>query len=206
MSTLMCAATLVVARHGDATYVEAEFSDEGGSLTTEGRGQARALAEALAGRRVAHVWCSDVSRSVQTAEIAAARWGVAVTARKSLREVDIGDLRGQPFSLDALDAVTSRWFDGDLAARFPGGESGAEVVDRIGAAFGEIADLHRGETVLVVAHQTAVCIALPVLARNLSPVYAEHHQLDNGASAELEIDDDWVVTRWGDVLVPVVEQ
>lgn len=201
MSSLMCAATLVVARHGDAAYVEPQFSDEGGSLTPDGRDQSHALAAGLAGRRVAHVWCSDISRSVQTAEIAAGLLGVGVTARKTLREVDIGDLRGRPFSLEALDAVVSRWFDGDLGARFAGGESGAEVVARIGAALGEIADLHRGETVLVIAHQTAACIALPTLAANLSPAYAEHHQLDNGASAELEVDETWTLTRWGDRLL-----
>ena len=75
MSDLMCAARLVVARHGDASYVESYFSDEGGSLTPEGRAQALALATALAGERVAHVWTSDTSRAVQTAEIAAARLG-----------------------------------------------------------------------------------------------------------------------------------
>jgi len=197
----MCAATLVVARHGDADYVEPRFSDEGGSLNAAGRVQSRALAEGLAGRRVAHVWTSDVSRAVQTAEIAAGLLGVGVTVRKSLREVDIGDLRGQPFSLAALEAVVGRWFDGDLEARFPRGESGAEVVARMRSVLAEIADSHRGETVLVVGHQTAVCIALPSLAVNLAPAWAEHHQLGNGASAELEVDETWVLTRWADRLV-----
>ncbi|RNL60732.1 histidine phosphatase family protein [Nocardioides marmoriginsengisoli] len=199
MSDLMCAATLVVARHGDAAYVESRFSDEGGSLTAEGRSQARALADLVSSRRVAHVWTSDTSRAVQTAEIVAARLSLGVTVTPALREVDIGGLRGQEFSIDAIHAVTDRWFEGDLEARFAGGESGAEVVGRYRAVLEQIVDQHRGETVLVVSHQTAGGIALPSLAQNVTPSYAEHHLLENGASAELVADNDtWHLTRWGD--------
>jgi broad specificity phosphatase PhoE len=199
VSSLMCPATLVVARHGDAEYVDDVFSDEGGTLTTTGRTQAAALAEAVRDRRVAHVWCSDAARAVQTAEIVASMLGVGVTTRKSLREVEVGELDGQPFSVEAICRVTDHWFRGDLSVPFPGGESGADVVRRYADTLAEIADLHRGETVVVVVHQTAACIALPNLARNVTPQYADRHRLDNGESAELVIDaDDWVLTRWGD--------
>jgi 2,3-bisphosphoglycerate-dependent phosphoglycerate mutase len=198
VSSLMCPATLVVARHGDAEYVEDFFSDEGGTLTRDGRAQAEVLAEQLRDRRIAHVWCSDASRAVQTAEIVAHRLAVGVTTRKSLREVDVGDLHGRPFSVDAVCAVTDRWFDGDLDAAFPGGESGADVVSRYAGTLAEIADVHRGETVVVVVHQKACCIALPSLARNVSPSFADRHRLDNGEFAELVVDtDEWSLTRWG---------
>lgn len=195
----MCAARLVVARHGDAAYVESRFSDEGGSLTGDGRAQARALADLLAGDRVAHVWTSDTSRAVQTAEIVAARLDLGVTVTPALREVDLGDLHGQEFSLEKIHAVTDRWFSGDLAEAFPGGESGLEVVARYGAALRQVVDEHRGETVLVVAHQTAGGIALPSLANGVTPSWAEHHLLANGASVELVVDADaWRLVRWGD--------
>ena len=161
--SLHCPATLVLARHARAAFVEDWFSDEGGSLTREGRAQAHALGTALADRRVAAVHTSDVSRSVQTGEIAAALLGVSVTARKALREVFIGDLLGQPFDVRRIHEVSDRWYDGDLDARFPGGESGTEVVERHRAALDEIADQHNGETVLVVGHQTALGIVVPTL-------------------------------------------
>ncbi|HET6165768.1 MAG TPA: histidine phosphatase family protein [Marmoricola sp.] len=198
MSSLMCPATLVVARHGNAEYVDTVFSDEGGTLSGAGRAQSRALADAIADRRIAHVWCSDSARAVQTAEILAAALGVGVTTRKTLREIGVGDLMGQPFSVPAICAVTDSWFQGDLAAAFPGGESGADVVARYADTLAEIADVHRGETVVVVIHQTAACIALPNLARNVTPSYADRHRLDNGEYAELVIDsDDWALTAWG---------
>ncbi|MGY2876919.1 2,3-bisphosphoglycerate-dependent phosphoglycerate mutase [Marmoricola sp. URHA0025 HA25] len=200
VSSLMCPATLVVARHADAEYVDAVFSDEGGTLTADGRAQAARLAEALQARRIAHVWSSDSARAVQTAEIVAGRLGVGVTNRKTLREIDVGDLDGQPFSVAAMCEVTDRWFEGDLEARFAGGESGAEVVARYAGTLAEIADVHRGETVVVVVHEIAACIALPSVARNVTPSFADRHRLDNGESAELVVDgEDWALTRWGDV-------
>jgi broad specificity phosphatase PhoE len=98
--------------------------------------------------------------------------------------------------------VSTRWYDGDLDAAFPDGESGADVVARFRDELGSIADLHRGETVLVVTHQTAGSIALSVLAGNLSRAWCEEHQLRNTETAELDIDsDDWQLTRWGPLVV-----
>lgn len=202
MSSLQCPATLVVARHASAEFEETWFSDEGGTLTREGRRQAADLADALAGKRVAHIWCSDSARCVQTAEIVAARLGVGVTTRKALREVRIGKLEGEPFSTEALEAVSTQWYDGDLDAAFPDGESGADVVARFRDELGAIADLHRGETVLVVTHQTAGSIALSVFAGNLSRAWCEEHQLRNTETAEVVVDsDDWQLTRWGPLVV-----
>src|SRR3978361_1341376 len=97
VSDLHCPATRVFARHAKAAFVETWFSDEGGSLTSRGRAQAAELADSLRQRHVAAIFCSAASRAVQTAEVAASRLGVAVTARKSLREVFIGDLMGADF-------------------------------------------------------------------------------------------------------------
>ena len=199
MSDLFCPATLVVARHAKAAFVEDWFSDEGGSLTPQGRHQASTLADSLAGRRIAAIYSSDISRAVQTAEIVAARLGVAVTACKSLREVFIGSLIGTAFDVGRIEAVSDEWCDGTLSTCFQGGESGTDVVERHRQQFDEIADLHRGETVLVVGHQTALGIVVPTLAGNLTAAWARDHGLANTESVELERDaDGWVLRRWGD--------
>jgi broad specificity phosphatase PhoE len=187
----------VVARHAKAAFVESWFSDEGGTLTAEGREQAGRLADSLAGHRVAWVWTSDSSRAVQTAEIVAGRLGLTVTTRKALREINVGRLRGQPFSVAAIRPVTDRWYDGDLAASFDGGESGKDVASRYATTLAEVADAHRGETVLVVGHETAMCISLPTLATNLRPGFAREHGLGNGDFAELVADtDEWRAVNW----------
>ena len=79
--------------------------------------------------------------------------------------------------------MTDRWFAGDLAARFPGGESGADVVARVGGALRAIADEHRGETVLVVAHQMATAVTVQALA-------GSRRLLENGEHLEVVTDAD----------------
>ncbi len=198
MTALHCPATLLVARHAEAAFVEDAFSDEGGSLSAEGRAQAGALAEGLRGRRIASVWCSDVSRAVQTAEIVAARLDVGVVnARPALREVYVGTLLGQPFDYGRIEDVCRHWYAGELDRRFEEGESGAEVVERHRSLLEEIADAHRGETALVVGHQTALGIAVPALVPELDVGWAREHELDNTETVELEHDGDgWSLRRW----------
>jgi 2,3-bisphosphoglycerate-dependent phosphoglycerate mutase len=197
VSDLQCAVRVMVARHAEAAFVEDVFSDEGGSLTPDGREQAQALAARVASEKVGAIYCSDTSRSVQTAEIVAARLGVPVTARKALREVDVGDLAGEPFDVARIDEVADRWRGGDLDAGFPGGESGRQVLERYRGLLDEVADLHRGESVLVVAHQTALGIVVPALTgAGVPPRSMEGDvELDNAAVVELSGDaDGWVLS------------
>ena len=194
MTALQCATTLVVARHGEAEYELSEYADEGGSLTSLGRQQASALAEELAGRRVAHVWTSTLARAVQTAEIVAARLGVGVTTRQGLREFGVGNHAGTPLDLDPFLQTYLRWLDGELDERVAGGESGREIADRVGAVLREVADAHPGETVLVVSHGGAIGLGVPHLCR----MDAEQTSLANTATVEVLADaDEWVCTRWG---------
>ena len=193
MTSLQCATTLVVARHGEAEYELSEWEEEGGSLTALGRRQSAALAEELAGRRVAHVWTSTLARAVQTGEIVAARLGVGVTTRLGLREFGAGDLT-HPQDLDPFLEIYRRWREGDLDAGIPGGETGREIADRFGAVLREVADAHPGETVLVVSHGGSIRLGVPSIAR----MHAEQGELGNCDTVEVLADaDDWVCTRWG---------
>jgi probable phosphoglycerate mutase len=194
MSSLQCATTLVVARHGEAEYEAPTWAEEGGSLTLLGRRQAAALAESLAGRRVAHVWTSTLARAVQTGEIVAARLGVGVTTRIGLREFDVGDHRGVPLEEDPFAETYTRWQAGDLDRRVPGAETGREVADRFGLVLHEVADAHPGETVLVVSHGGAIGLGVPAVAR----MEAEHKRLGNCDTVEVLADaDGWVCRRYG---------
>jgi len=193
MSTLQCAARLVLARHGEAAYEAAVWADEGGSLTPTGRRQAADLAERLAGRRIAHVWTSTLARAVQTGEIAAARLGVGVTTRQALSEFACADLAGAPLAEDPFAPTYGAWLDGELDTRIPGGESGAEVIARMREVLAEIADAHPGESALVISHGGALRLAVPALFR----LESGPGRLANCGTIEAEIDaDDWVCRVW----------
>ena len=197
MTDLQCAARVFVARHGEAAYESELLSDAGGWLTTLGRDQARALAESLTGERIARIWTSDMARAVQTGEIAAARLDVDLVVRTGLREFGVGDAFGTTGVPDPFAATFAAWLDGDLSARIPGGESGTDVVDRYRVVLDEIADEHRGESVLVISHGGVMCMALSVLARNLSVSHSRDLPMPHGGVVAIEGDDDgWVARSW----------
>ena len=63
------------------------------------------------------------------------------------------------------------------------------------ASIREVADAHRGESVLVVSHGGAICTAVPVLAANLDLAHAHGLPLPNCAVVALEADADGFVAR-----------
>jgi probable phosphoglycerate mutase len=187
-------ATLLIARHADAEYETHHWADEGGSLTQVGRGQARALGDRLVRRGVAHVWTSTYARAVQTAEIAAAELGVGVTTREGLREFSVGSMADSRAE-DPFAETYAAWLAGDLDRRLPGGETGAELRHRMHHVLHEIAQAHRGETVLVISHGGLMRLTLPlVLTREPADPPA---RLANCAVVEVTVDDHhWTCVHW----------
>jgi broad specificity phosphatase PhoE len=73
-------------------------------------------------------------------------------------------------------------------------ESDAEVAARVVDALQSIADLHRGETVLVLASPTLVSLAVPGLADSAEDVDGPG---DWRGFAEIRVDADaWTLRRW----------
>lgn len=204
MTDLQCAARVFVARHGEALYESELLSDAGGWLSPLGREQARGLAESMAGERIARVWTSDMARAVQTGEIVAARLGVDVVVRKGLREFGVGDAAGTTGDPDPFAATFAAWLAGDLTARIPGAETGHEVVARYEAVLGEVADAHRGESVLVISHGGVMCMALSALAHNLALGHSRDlPPMPNCGVVSLEGDaDGWAARSWAGTAIP----
>lgn len=194
---------MYVARHAAAAYETDLWTDDGGSLTVAGRAQAMALGHDLETEGIVHVWTSPLSRSVQTAELAAATLVTGVTVREGLREFSVGAFAGDPLDPDPLVATYLRWLHGDLDARVEGGESGAEVAQRFGAVLDEAVEQHTGETVLVFSHGGVMGVGLPALVGNLAQDMAEQHPLPSCGLVELAADDQqWRAVRWLDEELP----
>ncbi len=197
MSDLFCAATVIVARHGEAEYDTELASDDGGSLTLAGRDQGRSLAASLRDRRIAAIWCSDMARAVQTAEIVAAELGLPVRVRPGLREFSVGELAGEPYTDELCRPVFEAWLAGDLGVGFPGAETGDDVVRRVSAELSSMADQYRGETTLVVSHGGVMRLVLPRLAVNVPADFGVAKSFDSCATGELAVDGDgWVLRTW----------
>jgi isoleucyl-tRNA synthetase len=123
-------------------------------LTDEGRVQAKASAETLRAAGITRIFCSDMTRALETAEIVRETLGLptdAVVVDERLREFGAGDFNGKKWSeFHAFFAQlpTSKRY----TTRIPGGESYADVKRRATEfLFSKDAELS-GENVLVVSH------------------------------------------------------
>lgn len=202
MSDLQCAATVLVVRHGESkANVARRLSSAapGEPLTARGRGQAAALVERLRGRRISQVYASPLLRAQQTGRVLAESLGVGLGTVDAVREFDFGRLEGSEDEGDWAEVaqVFLRWAEGDLGAGFDGGDTGHQLVTRMRTALRELADEHRGETIVVVSHAGLMACALPRCATDVPDDYARNTYLPNCGLVELSIDaDGWALRQW----------
>ena len=150
------------------------------ALAQVGIRQAEATRDFLAARPFGHCYTSPLLRAARTASIVAAPHGLTPVPIEALTECDVGRWEG-------FDWETIRGFDPEGHARFhanpaefgyPGGESFAEVYDRVRPALDELLLRHAGGAVLVVAHHVVNRTYLAGLL-GLGPDRARKVILDN---------------------------
>ncbi|HLZ72924.1 MAG TPA: histidine phosphatase family protein [Dehalococcoidia bacterium] len=150
------ATRLLLTRHGETVANAARrFSGRSDvALTALGRRQAKALGRRLRGFEIDAAYASPLLRARQTAEIALAGRGIAVTPDEGLREISFGEWEGRTF-----DEIRERWpnewtrlrsFDESFCA--PGGEPFTEAQQRVVESAIAIVGRHPDETVLITAH------------------------------------------------------
>jgi len=144
-------ATVLLARHGSHDEVGAVLSGRSEiALNAAGRAEAERLAERLAETPLTAIHSSPRRRTRETAEIVAARHGLAVQLIDALDEIDFGDWAGRSFaSLDG-DPDWVRWNDARGTAPTPGGETMAAAAARAAHHVAGLED--EGGTILCVSH------------------------------------------------------
>jgi probable phosphoglycerate mutase len=129
-------------------------------LSDTGRDQAAAVGVRLAPLPVRAVYASPIERTTQTAEHIASHHGLAVIPLTGVLEADYGDWTGGTI---AELAKTELWKTVQRApsrARFPNGESIAQMQVRMVSALEAVVTEHRGETVVVVSHADPIKAAI----------------------------------------------
>jgi len=156
-------ARLLLARHGqtewhsDNRYVSR--TDIG--LNETGREQARTLARRAEREKVNLVLSSPLGRALLTAKPAAAACNLEPETDERLRELDFGEWEGRTLAeIREEDPESVRRFEESAEHGFPGGEPLHEGADRVLKVFACLSRSHAGETVLVVAHNTLLRLAL----------------------------------------------
>lgn len=155
---------LVLVRHGETVWHAddryAGVSDV--ALTERGERQAARLAEWAGGADLAAVWCSDLDRARRTADPCAAAAGVEPVVDGRLRELDFGEAEGMTkgeLAEEHPDALAAFRAD-PVADHLPGGEDPVACAQRFTACLDDVVAAHPDGRVLVVAHGTAIRLAL----------------------------------------------
>jgi probable phosphoglycerate mutase len=124
----------------------------GVGLTGRGRAEIAAIAERLAGDRVAAIYASPLQRTRESAEIVAARLDLPIAFRDDLIELDFGEWTGATFDTIRADPRWEAWRTHRSLSRIPGGESMREVQRRAVEALMELGERHPDETLVAVSH------------------------------------------------------
>jgi probable phosphoglycerate mutase len=124
-------------------------------LNEKGRWQAQRLARALAARDPIHaIYSSDLLRAWDTALSISDATRVPLVTHEGLRERGFGLFEGKTFvEIEARwPADALRWRKRDPHWSPEGGESLAQMRERVGQTLHELAARHPGEQIVLVAH------------------------------------------------------
>lgn len=152
--------TLIFVRHGQSTAnlacVFTGHSDF--PLTDLGMRQAENTARFLEQYPIEKIYSSDLMRSMQTAEPTARHFGLSVIPDREMREIFAGEWEGKRFDalLEEYGDRYAAWIHDCGRAHPNGGESVAELGERIYRETDRILNENCGKCVAIFSHATPI--------------------------------------------------
>jgi probable phosphoglycerate mutase len=178
-------------RHAQVRYFEGVHPEQV-QLTEEGRRQAEAAADALAGIRFDRVVTSGLDRAHETARIVAP--SSDVEGRHALREIESGDIRG--LAPDEVQEMMTTAFRGvvPLDTPFLGGETIATLLRRVLPAVDDLLADDDWDVLLLVLHGA---VNRAILSRAIAgePVFLGGFEQAPGCINVLDVSSkgEWIV-------------
>ncbi len=117
-------------------------------LNDEGRRQSSALAEWFKQFKIDAIYSSPMRRAIETAEGIAKNFNLEIRTLEGLRELNHGILEGE----SSIDVWNRHGALDPMSIRLPGGESIADLKERVLKAVNEIIHKHPDENVILVGH------------------------------------------------------
>ena len=153
-------------RHATTDSVGKRLSGRtpGISLNEEGRTQAQALAERLAGLPIHAIYSSPMERAVQTAEPIAQATNLEIEICEDVLEMDFGHWTNAAFKELETQPLFQRFNTFRSNTRIPGGEMMLEAQARIVAGLEKLSAQHQNQTVAVVSHADLIKAAVAYYA------------------------------------------
>jgi probable phosphoglycerate mutase len=197
---------ILVVRHGQSEGNVAGVwtsARTGFPLTDLGHEQARGLGWSLVDCGASALYASPILRANETAAEIGEVLGLPVLTLEGVEEMHVGVHEGahdDTIGPIALDVFGRWWRDGDLSARFEGGETGHEIASRMRASLEKVVAEHPGETVVVVSHGGVMAVALTEMSDNLDAAFVSEHILANCEVVTVTHDDgSWHCDTWAGI-------
>jgi alpha-ribazole phosphatase len=149
---------LLLVRHGVAEGQEGRvIGHSDPALSSQGRAEIEALLSTVA-ERPARLLTSDLRRARESAAILATRWGMEVLTDARLRELDFGEWEGRTWQdLEREDGDRlETWMRDWIGTPAPGGESFADLVERVSLWLADSQGDEAAGTTIVVAHAGSI--------------------------------------------------
>jgi len=148
---------VILVRHGETEWNRVERFRGRADVPLNDTGLFQAQAT---GRRVANEWrpmaiySSPLSRAVKTAEAVAWHFDLRVEVHLGLIDIDYGEWQGltPAEAKERWPEVVGAWYDAPHTAQIPGGETLDDLRVRAMRAVNEIANRHKGQTIVLVSH------------------------------------------------------
>jgi broad specificity phosphatase PhoE len=157
------------------------------ALSEHGRVEIAAVSERLAAAEIVAIYTSPLERTVETAEIVAARLGLPVALREELIELDFGEWTGCTFDQIRADPRWEPWRTQRSLATIPGGESMRQVQRRAVEAMLEIGAAHADDNVVLVSHGDVIR-AMLVFALGMPLDFFNRIEVAQGSLSTVRID------------------
>ena len=164
--------TIYLVRHGQSVNnLQKKFTGHADAdLSPDGYAQAERVADFLVSAGIQRIYSSDLMRAYNTALPTAKRLGLSIETTCELRELGMG--RWENMSIEQIQKTYpeeyTAWLTGDTYLHAGGGESWAELFDRVYKELHRIAEENDEKTVLVAAHNGVLRSAL-LMVNGMTP-------------------------------------
>lgn len=194
----------IVIRHGETEWnlLKRWQGQQNSNLTTTGKQQAEAVAQAIQSFPVDYLYCSDLGRTRETAAPITEKTGKTAIPEPRLRERKFGIFEAltKP-EMELKDPESYRRYieRNDELFRIPGGEHLREYADRVTEFMMEIVDKHKGKTVVIVTHGGVLDIIYR-LSTGMKLTDERCFKLYNASINHfIHEDGKWSIEQWGDI-------
>ncbi len=155
-------ALVLLVRHGRTSTTGSVLPGRapGLHLSDEGTAQAEAVAARIAATSPTAIYASPMERTRETAAPIARASGLRTRTARGLLECDFGEWTGRKLSDLRRRKEWSAVQNSPSVFRFPGGESFAEMNQRMWDQLGDLARRHPGERIVAVSHADPIKAAV----------------------------------------------